>query len=72
MSTETRGRVRQRAQVIRIGTFRLHGSDRPRLTISSRLDCEAFPNTIGDEVTVDLVGAGTDDEHLEIRPAEHE
>lgn len=72
MSTGTRGSVRQRAQVIRIGTFRLHGSDRPRLTISSSLDCEAFPNAIGDEVKVDLVAAGTDEEHLEIWPAGHE
>ena len=70
MATGTRGGIRRRAENIRLGTFRLHGSDRPRLTVTSKLDSEAFPNAIGDEVVVNLVGAGTDDEHLEVWPAD--
>ena len=70
MATGTRGGIRRRAETIRLGTYRLHGSKRPRLTVSSKLDSEAFPNGIGDEVVVDLVDAGTDNEHLEVWPAE--
>lgn len=69
-------RKRRRSGAVRkkIGTYALTGNDdNTRLTISTDLDSEPFPTSVGEDVDVELINPDDGHAFLEIHPVgEHE